>query len=192
MQYFISGWRSAYSAAIRLGVGSRLQPLRCLTATPPRGNTGHGCYFITACTFQKRQLLQSERMMQLFLDVLFHYRQQQKYLLHEFVLMPDHFHLLITPIVTLERAMQLIKGGFSFRAKRELGFAYEIWPPSYYDRRVRDAEEFFAFREYIRQNPVKKGLVASAAEYEYGSAWARYQLDRIPERVGSVEVCTRS
>jgi len=58
----------------------------------------------------------------LFLDVLFHYWQQQKYLLHDFVVMPDHFHLLITPIVTLERAMQLIKGGFSFRAKRELGF----------------------------------------------------------------------
>ena len=48
--------------------------------------------------------------------------------------------------------MQLIKGGFSFRAKRELGFMHEIWQPSFYDRRVRDAEEYFAFREYIRQN----------------------------------------
>jgi len=35
--------------------------------------------------------------------------------------MPDHFHLLITPRESLERAMQLIKGGFSFRAKRETG-----------------------------------------------------------------------
>jgi putative transposase len=84
--------------------------------------------------------------------------------------------------------MQLIKGGFSFRAKRELGFVHEIWQPSYYDRRVRDAEEFFAFREYIRQNPVKKGMVVCAEEYEYGSAWAGYQLDGISERVGSVEV----
>src|SRR5712691_10317545 len=99
-----------------------------MMAAPPRGNTGHGCYFITASTFQKRQLLRSDRMRQLFLDVLFHYRyrEQQKYLLHDFVLMPDHFHLLITPTVSLERAMQLIKGGFSFRAKRELGFVHEI------------------------------------------------------------------
>ena len=111
-------------------------------AAPPRGNTGHGCYFITASTFQKRQLLQSDRMRHLFLNVLFHYREQQKYLLHDFVLMPDHFHLLITPIATLERAMQFIKGGFSFRAKRELGFVHEIWQPSYYDRRVRDANDF--------------------------------------------------
>ena len=157
-------------------------------AAPPRGNTGHGCYFVTASTFQKRQLLQSDRMRQLFLDVLLHYRQQQKYLLHDFVLMPDHFHLLITPIVTLERSLQLIKGGFSFRANRELGFMHEIWQPSYYDRRARDAEEFFAFREYIRQNPVKKGLVASAEEYEYGSAWTGYELDGIPEKVRPVQV----
>jgi len=43
------------------------------------------------------------------------YQLQEKYLLHEFVLMPDHFHLLITPTSTLERALQLIRGGFSFR-----------------------------------------------------------------------------
>jgi REP-associated tyrosine transposase len=159
-----------------------------MMAAPPRGNTGHGCYFITASTFQKRQLLQSDRMRRLFVDVLLHYRQQQKYLLHDFVLMPDHFHLLITPVVTLERAIQLVKGAFSFRAKRELGFVYEIWQPSYYDRRVRDAEEFFAFREYIRQNPVKKGMVASVDEYEYGSAWTGYELDGIPEKVRPVQV----
>ncbi len=84
--------------------------------------------------------------------------------------------------------MQLIKGGFSFRAKRELGFAHEIWQPSYYDWRVRDAEEFFGFKEYIRQNPVKKRLVASAEEYEYGSAWAGCQLDGIPERLKFAQV----
>jgi len=156
-------------------------------AAPPRGHTGHGCYFVTASTFQEKQLLQSDRMRKLFLNVLLHYREQHKYLLHDFVLMPDHFHLLITPTVTLERSMQLIKGGFSFRAKRELGFLYEIWQPSYYDRRVRDADEFFAFREYIRQNPVRKGLVAKAEEYEYGSAWPGHNLDGIPEKLSSVE-----
>lgn len=104
-------------------------------AAPFRGNTGHSCYFITASTFQKRGLLQSDRMKQLLVHVLFQYREQKKYLLHEFVIMTDHFHLLISPIVTLERAMQLIKGGSSYRAKKELGFAHEIvfnlsWMPT--------------------------------------------------------------
>src|SRR5438874_12006336 len=48
-------------------------------------------------------------MAQLFIEVLQHYRRQGKYLLHEFVLMPDHFHVLITPTITLERALQLIR-----------------------------------------------------------------------------------
>ncbi len=87
-------------------------------AAPHRGNTGSSTYFITACAFQKQQLLQSDRMAQLFLNVLFNYRSQEKYLLHEFVLMPDHFHLLITPLLALERSLQLIKGGYSFRAKK--------------------------------------------------------------------------
>src|SRR3974390_530936 len=84
------------------------QPPRCRMAAPFRGATGDGCYFITASTFQKRCLLQSDRMAQLVVDVLRHYQQQQKFLLHEFAVMPDHFHLLITPLATLERAMQLI------------------------------------------------------------------------------------
>jgi len=96
-------------------------------AAPRRGNTGSSCYFITASTFQKRNILQSDRMARLFVDVLLHYRQQEKYLLHEFVVMPDHFHLLITPVQALERSMQFIKGGFSFRAKKELHFEHEIW-----------------------------------------------------------------
>jgi putative transposase len=134
-------------------------------AAPRRGNTGYSCSFITASTFQKHNILQSDRMAGLFLDVLLHYRAGGKYLLHEFVVMPDHFHLLITPRESLERAMQLIKGGFSFRAKRELGFLHEIWQPSFYDRRVRNARKYFGFREYIGQNPRKRGLAMRPEDY---------------------------
>jgi putative transposase len=126
-------------------------------------------------------------MASLFVDVLSHYRRQGKYLLHEFVVMPDHFHLLITPIETLERSMQLIKGGFSFRAKKELRFAHEVWQPSYYDRRVRDLEEYFSFREYIRRNPVKRGLALSREQYTYSSALPGVDLDPAPRRLKPVD-----
>jgi len=127
-------------------------------------------------------------MAQLFLDVLQGYRSQGKYLLHEFVLMPDHFHLLITPISTLERALQLIKGGFSFRAKRELGFEGEIWEKSFYDRRVRDWEEYSAFRQYIHRNPVKRGLATVPEEYPYTSARSDLALDAVPQRLKPSEL----
>ena len=156
-------------------------------AAPSRGNTGQGCYFITASSFQKRNLFQSDRLASLFVEVLLHYRREGKYRLHEFVLMPDHFHLLVTPLVTLERAMQLVKGGYSYRARKELNYGGEVWQSSYYDRRVRDVEEYFGFREYIRQNPVKKRMVGSAAEYRYSSAWPGLVLDEAPQRLKPVQ-----
>ena len=127
-------------------------------------------------------------MARLFVDVLFGYRSQEKYLLHEFVLMPDHFHLLITPLATLERALQLIKGGFSFRAKKELGFQGEIWEKSFYDRRVRDWEEYSAFRQYIHRNPVKRGLALAPEAYPYSSARTALALDAVPQRLKPSEL----
>jgi putative transposase len=152
-------------------------------AAPPRGNTGHSVYFITASTFQKQSLFQSERLSRPFIDILLHYRLKKNYLLHEFVVMPNHFHLLITPTLTLERAIQLIKGGFSYRARKELGYAGKIWQPSYYDRRVRGVEDYFNFKHYIRQNPVKRGLAATPEEYPHSSAHPGFVLDEIPERL---------
>jgi putative transposase len=97
--------------------------------------------------------------------------------------MPNHFHLLITPTLALERAMQLIKGGLSYRARKELGFAGEIWQSSFYDRRVRDAEEYANFRYYICQNPVRRGLARTSEEFPYGSAYPGFVRDEVPEKL---------
>ena len=143
-------------------------------AAPPRGNTGDSVYFITASTFQRRLLFSKEPMARLFVEVLFHYRDHKNYLLHEFVLMPDHFHLLISPTLSLERSMQLVKGGFS---------AGEIWEKSFYDRRVRGVEDYYNFKQYIRQNPTKQGLTATLADYPDSSARPEFAMDDVPQRL---------
>jgi putative transposase len=94
--------------------------------------------------------------------------------------MPDHLHLLLTPTFTLERAMQLIKGGFSYRAKKELGFGGEIWEKSFYDRRVRNFEEYRKFQKYILLNPIKQSLATSVLDYPYSSAGC--VMDEVPRR----------
>ena len=106
---------------------------------PYRGQIGDGIYFITASTWEQQALLQSDRMARLFIEVLFHYRNQNKYLLHEFDSHARSFSSTGAPIppVTLEKAVQFIKGGFSFRAKTELAVIGEIWQTSFYERRVR-------------------------------------------------------
>ena len=148
---------------------------------PYRGTTGSGTYFVTASCWEKQSLLQSDRMAKLFMDVLFHYQSQNRYLLHEFVVMPDHFHAIFTPLprVTLEKAVQFVKGGFSFRARKELGIAGEIWQTSFYDHRVRDTDEYSRFRHYIHMNPVRRGLAPSPEEFPYSSA--NLKLDEAPQ-----------
>src|SRR5262249_54608766 len=59
---------------------------------PFRGETGHGTYFVTSSTWMKKRLLQSQRSAELLLELMYQYRGEGKYLLHEFVVM-NHFHL---------------------------------------------------------------------------------------------------
>jgi putative transposase len=93
-------------------------------------------------------------------------------IVHDFAVMPNHVHILMTlpGDMSLEKAMQLIKGGFSFRANKELGFRGEIWQRGFSDVRIVDELSFEQHREYIEINPVKAGLASSPEEYEYGSA----------------------
>jgi REP-associated tyrosine transposase len=117
-------------------------------------------FFVTSSTWGKCGLLQSTRAAGLFIDVIYQYRKQGKYLLHEFVIMPDHFHLLITvgAEMTVEKAVQFIKGGFAFRAGRELGFRAPVWQKGFSEIRVNDRAAFLKIGEYIRANPEKRFL----------------------------------
>jgi putative transposase len=139
-------------------------------------------FFVTSVTWGRRSVFQTTRMAELFVQTLFAYRDQGRYWLHEFVLMRDHFHLLLTPApaVTLERAMQFIKGGFSFRAGKEISRA-EIWEASFTNHRIRDAQDYAAHRDYIHQNPVRGRLANVPAEYPYSSAHPGFVLDAPPQ-----------
>ena len=116
-----------------------------------------------------RALLQSERNATLLIDVLRSYVAARKFELHDFVVMPDHVHLLIQVggDTTIERAMQFIKGGFSFRLRKEFGYLGEVWQGGFSEVRVDDRQGFLQYRHYIAQNPVKAGLVDSPEKFPY-------------------------
>ena len=147
---------------------------------PTRQSTRSGeTYFVTSQTWQRRALFRNETWAELFLETLQSYRGRA-YVLHEYVLMPERFHALITPSVTLERAVQLIKGGFSFRVKKELQSSMEIWQTGFSDHRIRDAEDYRIHVDYIYGNPVGRELAECAAEYRYCSAFPGSQKDEVP------------
>jgi len=120
-------------------------------------------------------------MARCFLERLFAYRDQGKFALHAFVVMPDHIHVILTPAgIALERAVQFIKGGFSHAASAETGFKGEVWQRGFSDHRIRDASDYALHLDYIRQNPVRRGLVLRAEDYPYSSAAGTFRLDPPP------------
>ncbi len=135
---------------------------------------------VTSSTWERRALFQAEPWAKLLIDTLYHYRGTA-YLLHEFVIMPDHFHALITPQTSLEKAVQFIKGAFSYRAKKELGSNMEVWQKGFQDHRIRDASDWAVHVSYIHNNPVKERFCERPGEFPYSSAHAGFELDAAPQ-----------
>ncbi len=94
--------------------------------------------------------------------------------------MPDHIHLLFTPAdeISLERAVQFIKGGYSYRLRKVEKI--QVWQESFTNHRIRDAEDFDRHSEYVRTNPVRARLVRDAAAYPFSSASSAFRLDAMP------------
>jgi putative transposase len=90
---------------------------------------GARTFFVTSSVWRKQNLLQSDKAAELFLRVLYDYRAQRKFRLHDFGVMPNHLHVLLTvgSEMSVEQAVQFIKGGFSFRAGKELGMKAPVW-----------------------------------------------------------------
>jgi putative transposase len=120
--------------------------------------SGLNTYSVTTATHQRRALFTPTANAELLQETIFRYRDQGRYALHGFVIMPEHLHILMTPAdgQTIERCAQCVKGGFSFAVRKQ--FAGEVWQPGFHEHRVRDAEDFRNQLAYIARNPERRGL----------------------------------
>ena len=152
-------------------------------AVPQRRIHLAGTYFVTSRTWESRKLFVKSAVCEIVIGVLFHYRDKQNYLLHAFVLMPDHVHLILTPgpDVSLERAVQFVKGGSARRITQALNYRFPVWQRGYTDHRIRDVQDYERYVRYIEANPVKAGLALTAKEYTWSSADGRFPMDEPPQ-----------
>jgi REP element-mobilizing transposase RayT len=97
------------------------------------------------------------------------YRDGRHYQLHSYVVMPNHVHLLITPMVNMSKVMQSLKRFTGLEGNRMLGVSGPFWQHESYDHLVRNEEEFRRIWRYIEQNPVKAGLAATPEEFPWCS-----------------------
>jgi putative transposase len=139
-------------------------------------------FFTTAVTANRRRIFQTERNAELLLRILQENRKKGRFQLHAYVIMPDHIHLLLTPAedVSLEKAMQFIKGRFSFQLKS----AFDIWERSFKEHRIKDEQDYLHHLNYIEQNPVRANISPTAEQFPHSSA-SSHQTDPMPTHFNS-------
>ncbi|WP_206108047.1 REP-associated tyrosine transposase [Paludisphaera soli] len=144
--------------------------------TLPHWQLGGSTYFLTYRCAPGRALDEADRSL-----VLGNWRHwdRRRYLLHAIVVMPDHVHVLTTPVrredgtfYSLAEILHTNKG-FSARAINRLhATSGPVWQDERYDRIMRDEPEFWETWVYMNNNPVEAGLCPTPEDYPwwYGDA----------------------
>jgi REP-associated tyrosine transposase len=152
-------------------------------AVPKRHRSVPGTYFVTSRTWESRAIFKTAPSCEIFVECLLRYRDEGAYRLHGFVLMPDHFHVLLTPgdDIALERAVQFIKGGSARAIRERLLLHFPVWQRGFSDHRIRGAADYDLHTRYLEQNPVKKRLVMEPGNYQWSSASGAFRMDEAPQ-----------
>jgi len=104
-------------------------------------------------------------------DVVLRGATMKQYVLHAYVLMPNHVNILLDPILDMPRIARGIKGVSSRDANRLLGrVGRPFWQDESFDHWIRTPAEFEKVRGYIERNPVKAGLAAKSEDWRWSSA----------------------
>jgi putative transposase len=162
------------ACAILFGVPKRLK----------RFHGGGEFHFITCSCYHRRQLFRSARRKYLFLNILEEVRVKYQFIIAGYVVMPEHFHLLIgePPDGRVWTVMQVLKQrvGCKVRSNRrprnpnqKLLFEDDrppsFWQPRYYDFNVYSRKKYVEKLRYIHRNPVKRGLVSRPEDWKWSS-----------------------
>jgi REP element-mobilizing transposase RayT len=100
---------------------------------------------------------------------------EKRYRLRVAVVMPDHVHLILTPlidgdrqiVVSLVEIMKAIKSASAHKINRTCGGTGPVWQEESFDRVVRSSENLDAKIAYILENPVRQGLTRDWHEYPW-------------------------
>ena len=96
---------------------------------------------------------------------------RQLYLLHAWVIMPNHVHVIMEPHLALSQIMHWLKGRTGRKANQLLGRrGLPFWQEESYDHWVRTTEELNELIRYVESNPVQAGLVEREERWPWSSA----------------------
>ena len=156
-------------------------------------------HFITCSCYRRQKFLDSVRRRDLFLDILEQVRTKYDLVVAGYVVMPEHFHLLVSEprLTRLSLAMQVLKQRVSRRClgkKRKRRDQMKLWAeedppafwqPRYYDFNVFSQRKYVEKLRYIHRNPVKRGLVPSPELWRWSSFRDYYLGERGKVKIGN-------
>jgi len=119
--------------------------------------------FLTVCTKNRLPWLAGEEAHAALLAI---WREAAAWTVGRYVLMPDHLHLFCAPTdadITLDAWVRYWKSRF----RRQAPCPEWRWQPHHWDTRLRRGESCSKKWEYVRQNPVRAGLVADPEAWPY-------------------------
>lgn len=127
-------------------------------------------YFFTACTAQRRAILNDEVSHRCLRSIWEQAAARNGWYVGRYVLMPDHVHFFASPSASARSRAEWLKLWKSISA-RELAMAFRIeppiWQPDTFDHVMRSRESYAAKWEYVRLNPVRRGLVADSKDWAW-------------------------
>ncbi len=149
--------------------------------------------FITCSTARRLPVFANESAADRFAERLETVRQTLEFRLFAWVLMPDHFHLLVLPnlqVATMPRILHSLKRPIAERLLRE-GLVErnpagptKIWEPGGgFDRNVFSDKELREKGRYIELNPVRNGLALRSEEWRWSSAATRNGMQATAVRI---------
>lgn len=127
-------------------------------------------YFVTTCTFRRRQILASIKVATILIAEWKAARERHGWAIGRYVIMPDHVHFFCAAdpdAVTLEKFLQRWKEWTSKLTTRRLGFQPPVWQEEFFDHVLRSDESHSQKWEYVRQNPVRAGLIRNADDWPW-------------------------
>jgi len=125
-------------------------------------------YFVTIVAEKRRKIFLDQRVAKSTLDCLLHLRQEMGFKLYVYCLMPDHFHALLG-IGQSTKSLGQICGAFKSLSTRAFWQWYEgkLWQRQFFDHITRNEQDFLESFNYIKLNPVRKGLVKTPDQWPY-------------------------
>jgi REP element-mobilizing transposase RayT len=131
-------------------------------------------FFVTKSLFPKKPLLNAD-FRQVIVTAFEYALQHERIYLRAFVVMPDHWHALfaLREPWTLPKFMHSLMSHVAAKTSAFLSSHGCAWQDTYYETRVRSERQFGFVAAYIEENPVKKGFVERAEEWDASSASRR-------------------